>query len=95
MVETEEFAEALLDQISVELNEEKEISELSAKISDDPKFPKNFTNMEEFCEQNFSKMASSVPHKTSWCTLIRFLLIFFIFSVVSFERELFSLTHSS
>ena len=47
MVETEEFAEALLDQISVELNEEKEISELSAKISDDPKFPKNFTNMEE------------------------------------------------
>ena len=64
MVETEEFAEALLDQISVELNEEKEISELSAKISDDPKFPKNFTNMEEFCEQNFSKMKEGIKEFT-------------------------------
>ena len=43
MVETEEFAEALLDQISVELNEEKEIAQLSIKISEDPNFPKNFT----------------------------------------------------
>ena len=36
MVETEEFAEALLDQISVELNEEKEISGLFSKINDFP-----------------------------------------------------------
>ena len=39
MGETEEFAEALLDQISVELNEEKEIAELSNKITDDKDFP--------------------------------------------------------
>ena len=34
MTEFEEFAEALLDQISVEINEEKEISELFSKIND-------------------------------------------------------------
>ena len=48
MGETEEFAEALLDQISVELNEEKEIAELSNKITDDKDFPQQFTNMEDF-----------------------------------------------
>ena len=53
MVETEEFAEALLDQISVELNEEKEIAQLSIKISEDPNFPKNFTDMEDFSIQHF------------------------------------------
>ena len=42
MTEFEEFAEALLDQISVEINEEKEISELFSKINDDPDIPKNF-----------------------------------------------------
>ena len=35
MGEYEEFAEALLDQISVEINEEKEITELSERINDD------------------------------------------------------------
>ena len=64
MGEADEFAEALLDQISVELNEEKEIFELSAKISDDPKFPKDFTNMEDFCEQNFSKMKEKIKEFT-------------------------------
>ena len=54
MGETEEFAEALIDQISVELNEEKEISALATKISDDQNFPKKFTDMEDFIEQNFS-----------------------------------------
>ena len=48
MGETEEFAEALIDQISVELNEEKEISALATKISDDQNFPKKFTDMEDF-----------------------------------------------
>ena len=56
MGETEEFAEALLDQIAVEINEEKEIEELSTKISEDSNFPNNFTDMKDFCEQNFSVM---------------------------------------
>ena len=60
MGEAEEFAEALIDQISVELNEEKEISELATKISEDRSFPKKFTSMEDFVEQNFSVMAEKV-----------------------------------
>ena len=35
MTEFEEFAEALLDQISVETDEEKEIAELTSRINDD------------------------------------------------------------
>jgi|TARA_B110000014_G_C20120642_1_gene593704 hypothetical protein len=64
MGETEEFAEALLDQISVELDEEKEISELSKRISDNPDFPKKFTDMEDFSEKNFSIMKEKVQEFT-------------------------------
>ena len=60
MGETEEFAEALLDQISVELNEEKEIAELSNKITDDKDFPQQFTNMEDFSRQNLLGMSEKV-----------------------------------
>ena len=60
MGETEEFAEALLDQIAVELNEEKEILDLSTKISDISDFPKNFTNMEDFSEENFPIMLQKI-----------------------------------
>jgi len=42
MGELEEFAEALLNQLSVEINEEKEISELASKIQDDTSFTLNF-----------------------------------------------------
>jgi len=38
MGELEEFAEALLNQLSVEINEEKEIAELASKIQDDTSF---------------------------------------------------------
>ena len=65
MGEAEEFAEALLDQISVELNEEKEISELASKISEDQDFPKNFTDMEDFTEQNFPIMSEKIHDFTS------------------------------
>ena len=65
MGETEEFAEALLDQIAVELNEEKEISELASKISEDQDFPKNFTDMEDFIEQNFPIMSEKIHDFTS------------------------------
>jgi len=60
MGETEEFAEALLDQIAVELNEEKEIGQLSNKITDDKDFPQQFTSMEDFSEQNLPVMAEKV-----------------------------------
>ena len=42
MGEFEEFAEALLDQISVEIDEEKEIAKLSEKIDEDKEFPNQF-----------------------------------------------------
>ena len=45
MTEFEEFAEALLDQISVETDEEKEIAELTSRINDDSTIPKSFENM--------------------------------------------------
>ena len=60
MGETEEFAEALLDQISIELNEEKEIAELSNKITDDKDFPQQFTSMEDFSGQNLPVMSEKV-----------------------------------
>jgi len=65
MGETEEFAEALIDQISVELNEEKEISALANKISDDQNFPKKFTDMEDFIEQNFSVLSEKIHDFTN------------------------------
>ena len=43
MGEFEEFAEALLDQISVEINEEREITKLSERINADSDFPVQFT----------------------------------------------------
>ena len=42
MTEVEEFADALLDQISVEINEEKDISTLSNRIAEDPEFTIKF-----------------------------------------------------
>jgi len=42
MEELKEFAEALLDQLSVEINEEKEIAELSSKIAEDSSFTLKF-----------------------------------------------------
>ena len=47
MGELEEFAEALLAQLSVEINEEKEISELSEKINEDASFNVNFDSLEK------------------------------------------------
>ena len=42
MTEVEEFADALLDQISVEINEERDISTLSNRIAEDPEFTIKF-----------------------------------------------------
>jgi hypothetical protein len=60
MAEFTEFAEALLDQISVEIDEEKEIQKLSEKINDDPDFPNQFTELESFSKEIFSEITEKV-----------------------------------
>lgn len=47
MGELDEFAEALIDQISVELDEEKEIADLASRVEEDPGFKVRFTPLEE------------------------------------------------
>jgi hypothetical protein len=47
MTELEEFADALLDQISVEINEEEVIAKLSSKISEDPDFTAKFDSPQQ------------------------------------------------
>ena len=53
MGELKEFAEALLDQLDVEINEEKEIAELSLKIEEDPSFTAKFEDLEKICQEIF------------------------------------------
>ncbi len=60
MPELEEFAEALLDQLSIEINEEKEIEDLSEKIAEDPDFSVKFPELEEVCEQIFPQTAKKI-----------------------------------
>lgn len=60
MGELEEFAEALLDQLSVEINEEREIAELSDKIKEDPSFSVNFEKVENITQKIFPQMAKKV-----------------------------------
>lgn len=60
MGELEEFAEALLGQLSVEINEEKEISELFSKISEDSSFNVKFDNLENICQEVFPQMARKI-----------------------------------
>ena len=64
MTELEEFAEALLDQISVEINEEKEISELSSKINEDESVPKSFEKLEDFVKKESTELAQKVSDFT-------------------------------
>lgn len=51
MTEQEEFADALLDQISVETNEEHDIATLSARISEDPDFKVRFDSPRQIAER--------------------------------------------
>src|SRR3970282_2054595 len=60
MPELEEFAEALLDQLSVEINEEREISELVDKIAEDASFKVKFDDIEQICSDIFPQMALKV-----------------------------------
>jgi len=60
MGELEEFAEALLAQLSVEINEEKEIAELFSKINEDASFTVEFDEIEKICNDIFPQMAEKV-----------------------------------
>ena len=51
MPELEEFAEALIGQLSVELNEEKEIAGLAEKIAEDNNFTLKFDPIEQIAER--------------------------------------------
>ena len=66
MAEFTEFAEALLDQISVEIDEEKEIAKLSEKINDDPEFPNQFTELESFSREIFPEISRKVKDFTGF-----------------------------
>lgn len=47
LTEYDEFGEALIDQLAVEINEEKDNSELASKIDEDPSFNLKFDSLEE------------------------------------------------
>ena len=64
MGELKEFAEALLDQLDVEINEEKEIAELSLKIEEDSSFTAKFEELEKICQEIFPVMAEKVKEFT-------------------------------
>ena len=66
MDEFKEFAEALLDQISVEIDEEKLITQLSDKINDDPDFPNQFTKLESFSKDIFADISKKVEEFTGY-----------------------------
>ena len=66
MGEFEEFAEALLDQISVEIDEEKEIAQLSERINEDSDFPIQFTELEPFSKEIFPEITKKVEDFTGF-----------------------------
>ena len=66
MGEFTEFAEALLDQISVEIDEEKEIAQLSERINEDSDFPVQFTELEPFSKEIFPEITKKVEDFTGF-----------------------------
>ncbi len=64
MSELDEFAEALMGQLSVEINEEKEISELSRKIKEDRNFTVEFDNVENISKKIFPDLIHEVSNYT-------------------------------
>ena len=66
MGEFEELAEALLDQISVEIDEEKEIAQLSERINEDSDFPIQFTELEPFSKEIFPEITKKVEDFTGF-----------------------------
>ena len=66
MGEFSEFAEALLDQISVEINEEKEIAQLAEKINADSEFPNQFIELESFSTSLLPDISKKIESFTGY-----------------------------
>lgn len=64
MSELEEFADALLDQISVEINEEKEIAGLASRIAEDSDFKVKFDSPRQISEQIMAELKQKVSEFT-------------------------------
>src|SRR6185312_221965 len=64
MTEFEEFAYALLDQLSVELNEEKEITNSKAKSEQTFASKIKFEDIESICNRLFSDMSKKITEFT-------------------------------
>ncbi len=62
--EFEEFAEALLDQISVEINEENEIAALASRIAEDPEFKVKFDSPQQIAEQVLPNLKQKITEFT-------------------------------
>ena len=60
MEEYREFAEALIDQLSVEINEEKENSELASKIDEDSSFNVKFDSLEDSSKKIFPELQQKI-----------------------------------
>ena len=66
MGEFSEFAEALLDQISVEINEEEEIAQLAEKINTDSDFPNQFIELESFSNKLLPDISKKIESFTGY-----------------------------
>jgi hypothetical protein len=64
MTELEEFADALLDQISVETNEEKEIATLATRISEDADFAVKFESPQQVVVQFVPELKRKISEFT-------------------------------
>ena len=60
MPELEEFAEALMAQLEVEINEEKEIAKLTERIAEDNSFDVRFNSLEEISNEVYPSMKSKL-----------------------------------
>jgi hypothetical protein len=64
MEEYNEFAEALIDQLSVEINEEKENSDLASKIDEDSSFNVTFESLEDASKKVFPWIKQEINNFT-------------------------------
>jgi len=64
MTEYDEFAEALIDQLSVEINEEKENSDLASKIDEDTEFKVTFDSLEDLSNKIFPWVKQEINNFT-------------------------------
>jgi len=64
MSELDEFAEALMGQLSVEISEEKEISELAKRIKEDKSFVVEFDNVQNISQNVYPDLIQKVTSYT-------------------------------